>query len=172
MTLSCVFLFSDSCSWVPCLSWTVKLPAVLQKNPSGPTNSIVFQHLFVFEPFPTITVCFWDSYFHTRTTEGLIWNYYGRFKHSLMLQKEKPCIKSRGVNYLKIVFLIWKSGYILLIFSSGKHVSIFCSLWRAVLNKKTWYLGKIRKIYISPFCSNVFTPNLLQSSILVSLCEL
>ncbi len=40
-----VFLFSGSCSWVPCLSWTVKLPAVHQKNPSGPTNSFVFQHL-------------------------------------------------------------------------------------------------------------------------------
>ncbi len=33
-----VFLFSDSCSWVPCLSWTVKLSAVLQKNPSGPSH--------------------------------------------------------------------------------------------------------------------------------------
>ncbi len=28
-----VFVFSDSVSWVPCLSWTVKLSAVLQKNP-------------------------------------------------------------------------------------------------------------------------------------------
>ncbi len=32
-------------SWIPCLSWKVKLPAVLQKNSSGPTNSLVFQHL-------------------------------------------------------------------------------------------------------------------------------
>ncbi len=38
-------LFCDSCSWCPCLSWTVKLPAVLQKNPWGHTNSLVFQHL-------------------------------------------------------------------------------------------------------------------------------
>ncbi len=32
------------------------MPAVLQKNPSGPTNgfwSLVFQH---FQPFPTMTV--------------------------------------------------------------------------------------------------------------------
>ncbi len=29
---------------VPCLSWTVKLPAVLRKNPSGSTNYLVFQH--------------------------------------------------------------------------------------------------------------------------------
>ncbi len=33
--------------------------------------------------------------FTPRTTEGLISNYYRRFKHSLMLQKEKPCIKSK-----------------------------------------------------------------------------
>ncbi len=36
------FLYS---SWIPCLSWKVKLPTVLQKNSSGPTNSLVFQHL-------------------------------------------------------------------------------------------------------------------------------
>ncbi len=57
------FLFSDSCSWVPCLSWTVKPSAVLQKNYSGPTNSLVFQHFCVFEPFPTMTVWFWDPSF-------------------------------------------------------------------------------------------------------------
>ncbi len=32
------FLFSDSCSWFSCLSRTVKLPAVPQKNDSGSTN--------------------------------------------------------------------------------------------------------------------------------------
>ncbi len=66
--------------------------AVLQeKSPS----SLVFQHFCVFEPFPTMTVWFWDASFRT---ERLIRSYYRRFKHSLMLQKEKPCIKSRGVN--------------------------------------------------------------------------
>ncbi len=33
-----------------------------------------------------------------RTTEGLMCSYHRRFKHSLMLQKEKPCIKRRGVK--------------------------------------------------------------------------
>ncbi|MCJ8737959.1 hypothetical protein PDJAM_G00030190, partial [Pangasius djambal] len=32
---------------------------------------------------------------------GLVCNYYRRFKHSLMLQKEKPCIKSRGVKTIE-----------------------------------------------------------------------
>ncbi len=90
---SAVCLFSDSCSWVSCLSWTVKLSAVLWKNHSAPTNSLVFQHFCVFEPFPTMTVWCWDL-FTPRTTEGLIYNYYRRFKHSLMLQKKNTCIKS------------------------------------------------------------------------------
>ncbi len=37
----------------------------LQKNPSGPTNSLGFQHFCVFEPFPKMTIWFWDSSFHT-----------------------------------------------------------------------------------------------------------
>ncbi len=35
-----------SCFFPPCLSWIIKLPAVLQKDPSGPcTHSLVFQPL-------------------------------------------------------------------------------------------------------------------------------
>ncbi len=101
MILSCVFLFSDSCSWVLCLYWTVKLSAVLQKNPSAPTNYLVFQHCCVFESFPTMTVCMIlisIFLFTPRTTEGLICIYYRRLKCSLMLQKKKTCIKSQGVE--------------------------------------------------------------------------
>jgi len=36
--------FYYGCSWVSCLSRTVELPTVLQKNPWGPANSLVFQH--------------------------------------------------------------------------------------------------------------------------------
>ncbi len=64
MIHSCVFL-SDICSWVPCLSWTDKLFTVLQKNPSAPTILGIFQHFYVFEPFLTMTVWFWDPSFHT-----------------------------------------------------------------------------------------------------------
>ncbi len=39
------FWFCDGCSWVPCLLWTLKLSSVLQKNPPGPADSSVFQHL-------------------------------------------------------------------------------------------------------------------------------
>ncbi len=44
--------------------------------------------------FLTMTVWFWDPSFHTEDNwgQGLICNYYRRFKRSLMLQKEKPCI--------------------------------------------------------------------------------
>ncbi len=48
-------------------SWTA---AVLQKNPSGPTNSLVFQHFCEFEPFTTMTVWFWDPSFHTEDNWG------------------------------------------------------------------------------------------------------
>ncbi len=90
-------LFSDRCSWVPCLSWTVKLPAALQKNPSGPTNTLVLQHFCVIEPFPTMTVWFWDASFHT---EDNLCNYYRRFKCSLMLQKEIDALKAVGWKLL------------------------------------------------------------------------
>ncbi len=65
------------------LSWTVKLPAVLQKNPSGPTNYLVFQHFCVFKSFPTMTVWFWDSSFHTEDNWGT---------HMQLLQKVKMLI--------------------------------------------------------------------------------
>ncbi len=100
-------LFSDSCSWVPCLSWTVQLSAVLQKNPSAPTNYLVFQaYLCIWtlsnndcmilrsifshrgqlrDSFATIT----EDYNSKLLQKIIIVNYYRRFKRSLMLQKEK-----------------------------------------------------------------------------------
>ncbi len=60
-----VLLFSVGCSWVPCLFWTVELSTVLQTNPPRSVDSAVFQHLCIFEPFPAVTVWFWDPSFHT-----------------------------------------------------------------------------------------------------------
>ncbi len=61
-------------------------------------QNLCFSSIFcVFEPFPTMTD-FEIHFFTPRTTEGLICNYYRRFKCSLMLQKEKPCIKSQGLK--------------------------------------------------------------------------
>ncbi len=42
------------------------------------------------------------------------------------------------------------------VFCETYKYSIFCSFWRAVLNEKK-YLGKVRKMYTSSFCSKVFT---------------
>jgi len=72
--------------------------------------------------------------FSPRTTEGLIWRHYRRLKHSLMLQKDKPCIKSRGVN----TFECEDQGKFYLICL----LSIFCSFWRAVLNEKNMIFRK------------------------------
>ncbi len=43
---------------------------LFRKNTSGHTNSLVFQHFCVFEPFPTMTVWFWDPTFHTEDNWG------------------------------------------------------------------------------------------------------
>ncbi len=81
-----VFLFSDVNA---SLSWTVKLSAVLQKNPSGFTNSLVFQHLLTL---------FNDDCMILRSIFSHEDNWGTRMQHSLMLQKEKPWIKSQGVK--------------------------------------------------------------------------
>ncbi len=119
MIHSCVFLFSDSCSWVP-LSWTVKLPAVLWKNPSVPTNYLVFQHFCAFEPFPTMTLWFWDPSFHTEDN----WR-----THLQLLQKiqtltdapeeEKKCIKSQGFRMKMCIFSMFCLNIIFFSFSNA-----------------------------------------------------
>ncbi len=61
---------------------------------------IWFSSIFVYlNPFQQLMYDFEIHLFTPRTTEGLICNYYRRFKHSLMLQKEKLCIESQGENY-------------------------------------------------------------------------
>ncbi len=56
---------------------------------------IWFSSIFVYlNPFQQWLYDFEIYLFTQRTIEGLICNYYRRFKHSLMLQKEKPCSKS------------------------------------------------------------------------------
>ena len=65
-----VCLFCDGCSRVSCLFWAVKLSSVLQKNPPAPADSSVFKHFCIFEPFPAVTVWFWDSSFHTEDNWG------------------------------------------------------------------------------------------------------
>ncbi len=70
----------------------------IQKNPSGPTNYLVFQYFVYLNPFQQWLDDFEIHLFTPRTTKGLICNYFRRFKHSLMLQKEKSCINSWGVK--------------------------------------------------------------------------
>ncbi len=65
------------CSFVLCwlfmspyLFWTVELSTVLQTNPPRSVDSAVFQHFCIFEPFPAVTVWFWDPSFHTEYNWG------------------------------------------------------------------------------------------------------
>ncbi len=67
-----------------------------------------FSSIFVYlNPFQQWLYDFEIHLFSPRTSQGLICNYYRRFKHSLMLQKEKTCIKSHEKT-----FWIWRSGSI------------------------------------------------------------
>ncbi len=43
-----------------------------------------------------MTVWFWDPSFHTEDNWGTHYNYYRRFKHSLMLQKKKHEFEDQG----------------------------------------------------------------------------
>ncbi len=78
----------DSCSWVPCLSWTVKLHAVLKKFLQVPEILWFSSILWYIWTLSNNDCDFEIHLFTPRTTEGLICSYYRRFKHSLMLQKE------------------------------------------------------------------------------------
>ncbi len=111
-----------------------------------------FFSIFVYSnPFQQWLYNFEIHLFTLRTTEGLICNYYRRFKHSLMLEKEKHALRAGGNLKIRVHLTYF-------VFCETCKYSIFCSFWRAVLNKiKKWYLGKIRKMYTSSFCSKVFT---------------
>ncbi len=87
-------LFCVGCSWVPCLFWTVELSTVLQTNPPRSVDSAVFQHFCIFEPFPAVTVWFWDPSFHTEENWWTQNTTIKKVQHSLMLQKNTWCIKS------------------------------------------------------------------------------
>ncbi len=122
----CVFLFSYSCSRVPCLSWTVKLPAVfLRKNPSAPTNSYFFQHFCVFEPFTTMTV--WNPSFHTEDNSGTHLQLLQKIQTLTDAPEGKPRIKSRGWTVILYKIYIRTESINLLPFS--KHSA---KLWHFI----------------------------------------
>ncbi len=67
-----------------------------------------FQHFVYLNPFQ-MTVWFWDPSFHTEDDWGTFMHYYRRFKHSPMLQKEKPSLRAGRENFwtefcLNIIF--------------------------------------------------------------------
>ncbi len=90
----CVFMFSESLVCPEQLNSLLFFRKILQVP-----QMIWFSSIFVYSnPFQQWLYDFEIHLFTPRTTEGLICNYYRRFKRSLMLQKEKPCIKSRGMK--------------------------------------------------------------------------
>jgi len=121
------FLFCDDCSESLVCPEQLNCPMFFKKKFfSFPASFVYLNH------FQQWLYDFEIHLFTLMTTKGLKHNYWKRFKHSLMLQKETGCIKSRGVK----TFWIWRSKNIVLNLSSGKHLSVFCCFWRAVLNEK------------------------------------
>jgi len=94
-----VFLFCDGCSWVPCLFWAVKLSSVLQKNPPGfADSSVVKDLLHIGTLYSSDWMILRSIFSHWGQLRDWNTTIKKRFKHSLMLQKETRCIKSRGVK--------------------------------------------------------------------------
>ncbi len=76
------------------LNWALFIRKILQV-----LQNLQFSSIFcIFEPFPAVTVWFWDPSFHTEDDWGTQTQLLKRFKHSLMLQKDTRSIKSRGVK--------------------------------------------------------------------------
>ncbi len=126
MIHSCVFLFSDGCS-VESLVCPEQLNFLLFFRKIFQLPRILwFSSIFVFWTLSNNDYDFEIQIFTPRTTEGLICNYYRRFKHSLMLQKKKLALfdfEDQG-----------KCNLICLL----ENITIFCSFWRAVLNEKKY----------------------------------
>ncbi len=116
---------------------------------------IIFVYL---NPFQLWLYDFEIHLFTLRTTEGLICNYYRRFKHLLMLQKEKTRIKSQGM----------KTEWRFVLFCLN---IIFCS-FRTALQKlqkivTCFPADKISSIYPDLQIQKVFTPLALNPFLLL-----
>ncbi len=75
---------------------------------------IWFSSIFVYlNPFQQWLYDFEIHLFTPRTTEELIYNYYRRFKHSLMLQKENSCLAALIRLFPKHNLWIWRWAHAL-----------------------------------------------------------
>ncbi len=111
-----------------------------------------FSSIFcIFEPFPSLTVWFWNTSFNTEDYWGthVMHNYYKRWKHILRLKKATQCIKRRGCSKL---FKLLDQGnlYLLCLLGKMSTCKYLCSFWSPVF----W-------IYTSSSCSKVYIPRLL-----------
>ncbi len=96
-----LFLFVfESSSRVPCLSWTAKLLAVLQKNPSGPKNDLVFQHF----------LCIWTLSYNDCMILRSICSHWGQLRDSYATitkgsnrhwcsRRKNHALRARGVSF-------------------------------------------------------------------------
>ncbi len=87
-----VVLFCDGCSWVPCLFWALFFRKVLQL-----LQILQFYSIFcIFEPFPAVTVWFWDPSFHTEDNWGTQTQLLKKVQTFTDAPEDTRCIKSQG----------------------------------------------------------------------------
>ncbi len=103
MIHSCVFLFSDSC-WVRCLSWTVTLFAVLQKNPSGPTIFFGF----------TAFLCIWTLSNNDCMILRFIFSHRGQLRDSFATITEDSNTHWSSRRKTSFDFVFWETRNYLL----------------------------------------------------------
>ncbi len=119
-----VFLFSDSWSWVPCLSWTVKLFfTVLQKIPSGFTNSLAFQHL----------LCIWTLSNNDCMILRFIFSHWGT--HMKLLPKVQTLADAPEGKTMHTLFEFEDQG----------KINLFCLLENMYLLKLLKWITKLKK---------------------------
>ncbi len=143
------FLFSDGCSWVPCLFRTVKLSTVLQNNPPWPRN-LQFSSIFcIFEPFPAVTVWFWDPSSHTEDDWGTQTTIKKRSNIHRCSRKKPDALRDgrmskfflfcRNIIFFPFITALWKQQKLFACFPEDK----------------------LSTIYLDPQIQKVFTPWLL-----------
>ncbi len=151
-----------------CLFCSVKLSTVLQKNPPFLQN-LQFSSIFcIFEPFPAVTVWFWDPSFDTEDNWGTQTQLLtkGSNVHWCSLRKY-DVLRARGLNIfefedqgkLYLICLVKTCKYLLLLPKAstkwGKHfyilmhhVSLYIFIWVCAVALKQKNIKIIRKVFV------------------------
>ncbi len=149
------FLFCYGCSWVPCLFWIVQMSTFLHKNPPGPADSSVFQHLLHNELFPAVTVWFSDPSFHTEDNWGTRAKLKGSNIHWCSRRKH-DALRAGGWKLLNRI----KMSTFFLFVEKKIFYPFITALWKQQKILACFLEDKLSTIYLDLQIQKVFTPRL------------